>query len=211
MKKTVLRLLQMTGLILMLLTLSCNRKPLPDASLDTSLDYTPLFNDSLLPLTADSLELSEGGWFFKKVYAGAKSKPMESKCTMGKDELSYSFTSLKIVSLQELDVVGPLVISLSQQEKTETTMDARNKKLYEDFAKIHGKDLEWKGNTLVTEYSSEIENTGNIWLKDALELAAASYGLIKTNAAGSRYLVRYKWNASDIYYFAKKEAAGPED
>jgi hypothetical protein len=198
------KLLCVSYFILQIALCGCRQKDLSDVKLDASLDYTPLFKESQVPLASDSLILGPGNWVFKKVYIGKKTKPVETKFIIDEDELTYSFESLKIVSVQELSVSGRKITSMSQQEKTETLMDSENKNRCDEFALLHGRNLEWNGNTLLSEDSSGLESDLDIWVSDAMKLSGSSYGLIKTNAARTLFLVRYKWNDSDVYYFAKK-------
>ncbi|MBR4791093.1 MAG: hypothetical protein IK024_09410 [Treponema sp.] len=170
---------------------------------NSTLDYNGLFDISETSISTSSVNLGDGNWIFKKIYVGKSHQPIESTYTLGNDSLTYAFLSLKIVDIQELTVTGGYIITTSQKHKSETEMDSQNKQRYDSFAKAHGKNITWNGNTLITEYSSSYETLNNLWVTDALNLAEASYGIAKKNSSGTKYFVTYRNGDNDNYYFEK--------
>ena len=173
------------------------------SDLDTSLDYTPLFDDNDVSITTTAVDLTDGDWVFKKIYVSSSNSPVATTYTLENDTLNYSFTSLKIVSVQNLTVTGGYKITTSSSNKSEKGMDAQNKALYDAFCRKHNKTVVWNGTTEVSIYSTSYNQIDDVWVKDACNLAEKSYGIAKRNGSGTRYIIKSSYNNNDAYYFAK--------
>lgn len=188
-----------------LLLVCCSGEVDSFSALDSSLNCTPLFDESDVPIPTTSIDLTEGNWLFKNFYISSTSTPVESTYTLGNDTLKYSFTSLKDVSIQKITVTGGYKITTSKKYRYETGMDVQNKTKYDNFAKAHGITLTWNGTTLINEYSFTYPSVDDYSVTHAIDLAKASYGIAKRNGSGTRYIVKYTWNNNEIFYFAKEQ------
>lgn len=173
------------------------------SDIDSSLDYTPLFDENDVSITTTSVDLTDGEWIFKKIYVSSSNNPVATTYTLENETVNYSFTSLKIVSVQNLTVTDGYKITKSSNNKSEKDMDTQNKALYDAFCRKHNKTVVWDGTTEVSMYSTSYNQVDNIWVKDACNLAEKSYGIAKRNGSGTRYVKKSNFYNNDAYYFAK--------
>ena len=99
-------------------------------SLDTSLNSTPLFDESLLTVTLETEEIADGTWTFKCVDIN---KPYSTSLSYQGQIVKYTCISSEYVIVQRISKSGENATVISGSDKHTLTFDEENKTKYKDF------------------------------------------------------------------------------
>ena len=167
-------------------------------SLDTSLNCTPLFDESLLTVTLDAEEIADGTWTFKGI--NVEDQPYTTGMISANGTLNYSLLSSEYVIVQKITINGENVTAISGSDKSIEVFDDENKEKYKNFnAGSYPRGESWEGNTLIRVQNDYKFTSFPI---SAVIDAAKGKCTILTNDDRTLYKISEK-KGSHVFYFAK--------